>query len=175
MEFNKLLDERRSIRAYSGAPKQEALVEILKKAQQAPSCATTQGYRCYVAASPEKTAEIREKALPPFNADRTVNAAYIVTTYLRDTVSLRDGKPMNEIGNGWAAYDLGLHDSYLILAAKDAGYDTLIMGIRDSDALREILSIPDTEEVMAVIAIGKAAQEPTARPRKALDEVTKFF
>ena len=82
---------------------------------------------------------------------------------------------MNEIGNGWAAYDLGLHDSYLVLAAKDAGYDTLIMGIRDSDALRQILDIPDTEEVMAVIAIGKAAQEATARPRKALEEVTKFF
>ena len=79
------------------------------------------------------------------------------------------------MGNGWGAYDLGLHDAYLVLAAADMGYDTLIMGIRDSDALREILSIPDTEEVMAVIAIGKAAQEPTARPRKALEEVTKFF
>ena len=175
MEFNKLIDERRSIRAYAGAAEHEALVEILKKAQQAPSWANTQGYRCYVAESPEKTAEIREKGLPPFNADRTVNAAYIVTTYLRDTVSFRDGEPMNEIGNGWAAYDLGLHDSYLVLAAKDAGYDTLIMGIRDSDALRQILDIPDSEEVMAVIAIGKAAQEATARPRKALEEVTKFF
>ena len=175
MEFNRLIEERRSIRAYSGGICHEDLVSILTKAQQAPSWANTQGYKCYVAESEEAITAIREKALPGFNGDRTANAAYIVTTYLRDTVSFRDGQPMNEIGNGWAAYDLGLHDSYLLLAAKDAGYDTLIMGIRDSAALREILSIPDTEEVMAVIAIGKAAQEPVARPRKALEEVTKFF
>ena len=175
MEFTKLIKERRSIRAYSAPVDHDDLVDILTKAQQSPTWANTQGYRCYVAESPEKIAEIREKGLPQGNSDRTTNAAYIVTTYLRDTVSFRDGKPMNEIGNGWAAYDLGLHDSYLILAAKDAGYDTLIMGIRNSDALREILNIPDTEEVMAVIAIGKAAQEPTDRPRKSREEVTKFF
>ena len=175
MEFDKLIEERRSMRGYSGGVCREDLVKILTKAQQAPSWANTQGYKCYVAESDEATAAIREKALPGFNGERTANAAYVVTTYLRDTVSFRDGKPMNEIGNGWAAYDLGLHDSYFILAAKDAGYDTLIMGIRDSAALREILSIPETEEVMAVIAIGKAAQEPPPRPRKNFDEVTKFI
>ena len=78
-------------------------------------------------------------------------------------------------GNFWGAYDLGLHDAYLILAAKDAGYDTLIMGIRDADAIRERLSIPENEEIMSVIAVGKAGEEPALRPRKKLDEVVRFF
>ena len=86
-----------------------------------------------------------------------------------------DGTPVNEIGNGWGAYDLGLHDAYLVLAAKNAGYDTLIMGIRDADAIRERLSIPENEEIMSVIAVGKAAEEPGLRPRKAPEEVTRFF
>ena len=98
-----------------------------------------------------------------------------MTTYVKDTVGFTQGKPENEIGNGWGAYDLGLHDAYLILAASDAGYDTLIMGIRNAAALREALGIPDTEEVMSVIAIGKRAAEPVARPRKALEETVKFF
>ena len=83
--------------------------------------------------------------------------------------------PTNEIGNGWEAYDLGLHDAYLILAASDAGLDTLIMGIRDSEAIREVLGIPENEEVMSVIAIGKRAKEPAPRPRKELEEVPRFF
>ena len=29
---------------------------------------------------------------------------------------------MNEAGNYWGAYDLGLHDAYFILAASNAGY-----------------------------------------------------
>ena len=98
-----------------------------------------------------------------------------MTTYVKDIVGFNDGTPVNEIGNGWGAYDLGLHDAYLILAAKDAGYDTLIMGIRDADAIRERLSIPENEEIMSVIAVGKAGEEPALRPRKKLDEVVRFF
>ena len=74
----------------------------------------------------------------------------------------------------WGAYDLGLHDAYLILAAKDAGYDTLIMGIRDADALRQALAIPEEEQVVSVIAVGMAAQEPALKPRKPLEEVARF-
>ena len=79
------------------------------------------------------------------------------------------------MGNGWGAYDLGLHDAFLILAASDLGYDTLIMGIRDGSAIREKLGIPGNEQIMSVIAIGKRAKDASPRPRKELEEVTKFF
>ena len=85
------------------------------------------------------------------------------------------GQPDNEVGNGWGAYDLGLHDAYLVLAAADMGYDTLIMGIRDADAIRRLLNIPENEAIMSVIAVGKRDKAPAARPRKPLDEVTRFF
>ena len=88
----------------------------------------------------------------------------------------KDGiTPENEIGNGWGCYDLGLQNSNLILKATDLGLSTLIMGLRESDKLREILSIPETESVVAVIAVGKATEEPTRKPRKSLDEIAKFF
>ena len=63
----------------------------------------------------------------------------------------------------------------LILAASDLGYDTLIMGIRDGSAIREKLGIPGNEQIMSVIAIGKRAKDASPRPRKELEEVTKFF
>ena len=62
-------------------------------------------------------------------------------------------------GNGndyWGAYDLGLQNSYLILKAKELGYDTLIMGLRDEEKLRAYFNIPEDEIMLPVIAIGKA-------------------
>lgn len=54
-------------------------------------------------------------------------------------------------------------------------FDTLIMGMRDSDALRALFGIPDGEEVMAVIALGHRASDPVKPTRKPLDEIAKFF
>ena len=175
MEFQELITARRSIRAYDGAIDHEMLVRILKEAQQAPSWKNQQTARCYAVETPETLEAFRAAALPSFNQNSSAKAALIVTTYVKDIVGFGDGGPVNEIGNGWGAYDLGLHDAYLILAARNAGYDTLIMGIRDAEAIRKQLNIPDNEEIMSVIAVGKRSADAAPRPRKAFEEVVKFF
>ncbi len=176
MEFTKLITERRSIRKYESSIVHEELVQILKEAQQAPSWKNQQTSRCYVVETPDFLEEFRAVALPSFNQNSSAHAALIVTTFVKGIVGHSDdGTPVNEIGDGWGAYDLGLHDAYLILAAKNAGYDTLIMGIRDADAIRAKLGIPENETIMSVIAVGKRSADVSARPRKALEEVTRFF
>ncbi len=175
MEFNELIEARRSVRKYESAVTHEDLVRILNAARRAPSWKNQQTSRCYAVETPGILEEIRGAALPGFNAGSSAHAALIVTCYVRDTVGFSENGPVNEIGNGWGAYDLGLHDAYLILAARDLGYDTLIMGIRDAAALREKLRIPANEEIMSVIAVGKRAEEPPLRPRKDLDETVRFF
>ena len=175
MEFTELIRKRRSVRAYSSAPDHDDILVILLDAQQAPSWKNSQTTRWYVAESPEKREELR-LALEPRNQSKALNAALIVSTYVRDIAGFtNDGRPDNEIGNGWGAYDLGLHDAYLILAARNAGYDTLIMGLRDGQKIREILDIPENEEIFSVIAVGKRAEEPAQRPRKELNEIAKFY
>ena len=175
MEFNELIKIRRSVRRYGSAPDHEDLIAILKQAQQAPSWKNLQTARCYIVEDPEKIGELRSQALPSGNQAKAVNAALIVTTYVRDMAGFTAGMPDNEVKNGWGAYDLGLHDAYLVLAASNAGYDTLIMGLRDGEAVRRLLNIPDDETVMSVIAIGKRAEEPALRPRKDLEETGRFF
>ncbi len=173
MEFNELLRTRRSVRAYASAPSHEDLVRILTDAQMAPSWKNSQTTRWYVAESPEKHEQLRE-ALHVINRKKADNALMIVSTYVRNIAGFTQETPDNEVGNGWGAYDLGLHDAYLLLAARNAGYDTVIMGLRDGQKIREILSIPETEEILSVIAIGKRAEEPALRPRKELQEIVKF-
>ncbi len=175
MEFQKLITERRSIRKYDAAISRDDLDAVLRAAQQAPSWKNQQTSPCYAVVTPETLEDLRAAALPSFNRNSSANAALVVTTYVRDVVGFGDGTPVNEIGNGWGAYDLGLRDAYLILAAKDMGYDTLIMGIRDAEAIREKLGIPANEEIMSVIAVGRPAEAPAPRPRKAPEEVIRFF
>jgi len=79
------------------------------------------------------------------------------------------------VGNGWGAYDNGLSNCYLILKARAMGFDTLIMGMRDSDTLRSIFGIPAEETVMAVISLGYRNGEPRQPEHRPFDEVVKFF
>ena len=175
MEFKELIQQRRSVRNYAESISYDDLREILIQAQQAPSWANTQTARVYAVQSEEMLETFREQALPEFNQKNSAGAALLVTTFVKGLAGFRDGSQVNEPGNGWGAYDLGLHDAYLILAAKDAGYDTLIIGMRYADIIREMLGIPENEEIMSVIAIGKQAKEPAMRPRKDPNEVMKFF
>lgn len=86
-----------------------------------------------------------------------------------------DGNPVNEAGDGWGYYDLGLQNENLLLKATELGLDTLVMGIRDGEAIREMLHIPETENVVAVIAVGYKAKEANMPKRKELEEIAKFF
>ncbi|MBE5997214.1 MAG: nitroreductase [Lachnospiraceae bacterium] len=176
MEFNDLIKIRRSTRKYTEErPDHDQIEEILKKAQQAPSWKNLQSARSYVAESPEILEKLRTEGLPEFNRKNSENAVLIVSTFVPGLSGFAGETQSNEQGNAWGAYDLGLHDAYLVLAASDAGFDTLIMGIRDADAIRKLLAIPENEEIFSVIALGKKAQEPQLRKRKELGEVAKFF
>ncbi|MBQ3665399.1 MAG: nitroreductase family protein [Lachnospiraceae bacterium] len=179
MDFTELVASRRSIRAYKAdKPVDNATIsEIIGFAQQAPSWKNSQTGRYYAVTTPEKLAEIKEKALPEFNRNNCKDApALIITTFVKARAGFeRDGSATNELGDEWGAYDLGLQNQLFILKARELGLDTLIMGIRDEKALREALSIPDTEEVVAVISLGYRDIDPDMPKRKATEDIVKFF
>lgn len=54
-------------------------------------------------------------------------------------------------------------------------FDTLIMGMRDSEGLRQLFGISETETVMAVISLGYRADEPNRPGRMDFNEMVKFF
>lgn len=178
MEFNRLTDERRSMRAYKNGVVDEKMIrELIETTLKAPSWKNSETGRYYVAISPEKVNEAREKGLPEFNRKNTENcSAIIVATFVKNISGFKtETEPQNEIGNEWGAYDLGIQNAYLILKAKDMGLDTLIMGIRDEKALREMFNIPENEEVVSVIALGCGNKEPKAPARKDVSEVCRIF
>ena len=179
MEFSELIKLRRSVRKYQEdtSISEAALIEILQAAQMAPSWKNSETGRYYVIKSPEMVSEIKKTCLPVFNHNSSEHAQVLVVTTFEKGISgfNPDGNPTNELGDEWGAYDLGLQNAYMLLKARELGVDSLIMGIRDSELLREKLSIPDSQEVAAVIALGYSAVEPKLNPRKELEEIYKIF
>ena len=156
MEFEALLEARRSVRAFdeTKAVTEDQIKTLIEAGIQA----------------------FAADCLPEFNAQSSHGAALVVTTFVSNRSGFdREGNPDNECGNGWGYYDLGLHNENFVLKAKELGLDTLIMGIRDGEAIRKQLSIPDTETVVSVIAVGYGKTTPEKPKRKSPEDIVKFF
>ena len=175
--FDEVLNSRRSVRSYDASKtiSESEVKEILLATQNAPSWANVQPSKYYVAMSPEKIAAIQE--LIGEGNKKNVQGApvLIVSTYEKGKSGFFGEGPLNEVGDGWGAYDNGLSNAYFILKARSMGYDTLIMGMRDAAALRSLLNIPPNEAVMAVISLGYRAGDPKTPAHRNLDEIVKFF
>jgi len=177
MEFQNLIESRRSVRKYADQEvTREQVEEIIRAAQEAPSWKNQQTSKYYCVLSKEKREEIRTTCFPSFNEQRSLNAALIVTAYEKNNVGFDDnGQPINELGNGWGCYDLGLQNMIFMLKARELGLDTLVMGIRDGQKLRAALNIPENEEIGAVLALGYADEEPKKPRRRELSDIAKIF
>lgn len=179
MELQDVLNERRSIRNYDADKKvtKEQLEIIINAAILAPSWKNLQTSRYYCILSDEMIKEISDKCLPEFNQKNSEGAALVVTTFVKNCVGFDrlSKEPVNECANGWGYYDLGLQNENFVLKAKESGLDTLIMGIRDGEAIREFLDIPENEQVVSVIAIGYAADAAQMPKRKSVSDIAKFY
>ncbi len=171
MDFTELLKERRSIRSFDETVRisAEELNEIFHDALYAPSWKNFEEARYYAAVSDEMIAAV-EEALPGFNLKSSKGAAFVVATFVKGQSGFAQGEPVDAHGDKWGAYDAGLANAYFVLAARARGYDTLIMGLRDEEKLREVFRIPENEEILPIIAIGKRKGEAVFRPRKKTEE-----
>jgi len=174
--FHDVVTTRRSIRNYDATKTiSEAEVrQLITLTQEAPSWANGQPTKYYVAMTPEKVAAVQE-LVGDFNKRNVQGAPVLmVSTYEKTKSGFFQGQATNEIGEGWGAYDNGVSNAYLVLIARAMGFDTLIMGMRDSDALRTQFNIPDSETIMAVISLGYRAAEPNRPGRRPLEEIVSF-
>ena len=176
--FDELIRERRSIRNYDPdkSVPQETVEQLIAAAVEAPSWKNQQTGRYYVVASPEMREQLK-KCLWSQNQITVKDApVLIVTTFVRGIVGFeKDGTPSNELGDGWGIYDLGLQNSLLLLKATDLGLDSIVLGLRDAEAIRTLLDIPVGEVVVSVIGIGYRSKDANRPTRKQVAEIAKFY
>jgi len=177
VSFDEVVATRRCVRDFAPDKtiSEQEVREIIAAAQEAPSWRNFQESRYYVAISPEKVAAA--KLACGRNAERIANApVMIASSFVKGLSGFNDeGKAVDGLGDGWGAYDNGLSNAYLVMKARAMGFDTLIMGGRDAEAIRGIFGIPQDEEITVVIALGYRASDPKRPERFPIDDVVKFF
>ena len=176
--FDQIISERRSVRNYD--PDKEVgrtLVEqLLAAALEAPSWKNQHTSRYYAVVSSEMRGKLRECLLSQNQTTVKDAPVLIVTTFVRGIVGFeKDGSPTNELGDGWGIYDLGLQNALLLLKATDLGLDSIVLGLRDAEAIRTLLDIPAEEVIVSVIGIGYRSKDSNRPPRKQVDEIAKFY
>ena len=175
MELQKVIEERRSIRKYAPCVvKKEEIEELVKAAQMAPSWKNSETARFYVSLSEDMKEKTRD-CLASFNKERTENeGAFIVTTVVHG-ISGYMANGATHLGNGFECFDNGLAVENLLLSAYEMGYGTLIMGLYKEEKIRALFGIPEGENIVAVIALGKADVDPEVPARLPLGDVLKIF
>ena len=173
MDFAELVEARRSVRAYSPCEiSRGEIAGIVKAAVEAPSWKNRAPARYRVVRAGALMERLRREALPPSNCAKAEGAAAMAAvTFKRGESGFTGAAPDNEFGEGWGAYDAGLASAYFLLAARDRGWDTLVIGLRDEAKVRGLLEIPEDETLTAIILLGKAKAPPAKMPRVAVESI----
>ncbi len=168
---------RRSIRKFKNDKISHSLLEsIISTASFSPSWKNTQITRYIAIEDTSLIQKIADDFTPEFNANivRQVSTL-IAVTFIKGRCGFeRDGSFSTKKGDRWQMFDVGAACQTFCLAAHEAGLGTVIMGIWDEDGITELLDIPETQELAALIAIGYPDIAPDAPRRKSVEDLLTY-
>lgn len=180
MEFVTGLTGRRSIRHYTEQTvSAEEIRNIIETARFAPSWKNSQTARYHAILNPELKNRIADEATLDFSKNqlniRNAPALIVLTSVKQISGYNPDGTFTTSKGTHWESFDAGIATQTFCLSAYANGFGTLIMGIFDEQKIAEILNLPETESVSALIALGHAGTTPDAPARHTPDEILEIL
>ena len=168
---------RRSIRKFKNDKISHSVLEsIVSTASFSPSWKNTQITRYIAIEDTSIIKKIADDFTPEFNANiiRQISTLIAVTFVKGRCGFERDGSFSTKKGDRWQMFDVGVACQTFCLAAHEAGLGTVIMGIFDEDGITELLDIPETQELAALIAIGYPDISPDAPKRKSVEDLLTY-
>jgi len=167
-----IIKGRRSVRNYENKDVPEDLLKQLYEAVQwTPSWANTQCWELVVVRDAETRQKLQEAMSKGNPATKAIVDAPVVMALCGKLQSsgYYKGQAPTKFGD-WFLFDLGLATQSLCLAAHDLGLGTVITGLFDHDAVKQILQVPEGYEVVTLIPVGYPAKTPSAPKRRTPEE-----
>ena len=171
MDLFEVVEKRRSIRKFR--PKRvttKDLRKILEAGRLAPSGGNRQPWYFIVV----RQSETKKALATAANNQTFVAEADVVIAALGDPAISRAKLPYT-LSSTRLPYkqDPMIAVEHMILAATALGYGTCWIGAFNEAEVKEILKIPESLAVVALLPIGVPDEDPPQRPRKAFTEI--FF
>ena len=192
MDVMEAIASRRSIRKFTDQPvPEDAVRKMLTAATLAPSAKNRQPWRFVVVTGGEKRAQmirlmragIDDAKAQGLQTGTAIMTARVmerapVTIFVFNPLAVDLDSPRATEERALDLFDtesVGAAVENLILAAQELGLGTLWMGDVWS-AYRHLATwLGEPGLLVAAVAVGYPAEEPPARPRKALEEVVRWF
>ena len=172
MELMEAITNRRSVRKFTDYyVTDEEIGEMLNAARLAQSWANTQIWEFIVVRDHNLIEKVTETYSHGNRATKcSMSASVLIVACAKMGVSGTKGGEDKTKFSEWFMFDLGVAVQNLCLRAHELGLGTVIVGLIDHDACKQLLAVPEGYEVVASIPVGKPVAVETGRPRKSLDE-----
>ena len=157
---------RRSVRSYEDrGVEEEKLRQVLEAGRLAPSANNRQHWKFVVVRDPER----RRRLIGAAKGQSFVGEApvLIVACATSSDHIMPCGHPSHLV-------NVAIAIDHMTLAARELGLGTCWIGAFDQDAVRGVLGIPKSVEVIELLPLGYPTSWPSARSRKPLEDVTNY-
>jgi len=176
MTLDEILEARRSIRGYTSQPvKEEDIKAVFEAARVAPSACNSQTWRFIAVTDRALIQKIAQEGMRPIVRNAWIETAplIIVGCSQLDIVANRVGSLVT--GIEYYQIDLGIAMEHIVLKATELGLGTCWIGWFNEKKIKEILEIPKTVKVLALLTVGypKDTGANPVKKRKSLGEI--FF
>ena len=172
MKVIEAIEERRSIRSFSGQPvEEEKLLRVLEAGRLAPSARNMQDWKFVVVKDPGLRRRLAEAAR---NQEFVGQAPVVIVACGTSDYVMTCGQLTYPI-------DVAIAVDHMTLAAVEEDLGTCWIGAFYEDKVKEILGVPENVRVVALLPLGYPAETaknakdvPMPKPRKPLDEIVVY-
>lgn len=180
MDAITMLTERRSVRRFKEKKvPREKITEILEVASFAPSWANFQIARYTIIDKKETLLKLADLACQNFKPNHAIisHAAGVVVLSVSKNKSGHDfsGETASSTGDSWSMFDAGIASQTFSLAAYAKGVASVMIGFFDIEGVAELIDLPETEDLVVLIAYGYEKEHPKQTPRKPVSEISRFL
>lgn len=169
MDLTTAIKSRKSVKSFNGkVPSWKKVIQAIDVARHAPMAGNIFSVKFTLIEDKDKIDKIADATQQSFVSKA---GSLIVVTSNREKVR----KMFDANEKGFAQQQAGSVIQNLLLALTEKGIDSCWVGFFDDALVKEVVKVPGSEEVEAVIALGFAAKGNTSKKQKAELENLVFF
>lgn len=170
MEFDEVVKQRRSVRAYaSRAVSRESVEMILRCADEAPTAGNHQPFHVLVVNDPAQRSALARACF----GQAFIESAPVALVFFKDPK--RSVDEYGERGDSlFSLQDTTIACAYAQLAATDQGLATCWVGAFVEAEINELLGAPVHLTPVAILSLGYPAEDPPRPPRRGLSSLVSW-
>lgn len=178
MSFQKLINQRQSVRKYKSEPVgREKIKQLIEAVHLAPSACNSQPWKLIVVDDEQLKNEVAKSTFSKtvsfnkFALEAPVIAVFVIEK--PKLVARIGGKIKNQ---EYPQYDIGIAAEHFCLQAAELGLGTCMLGWFNEKKIQKLLNIPKKRKVALLITLGYSPDDYKQRKkiRKPLHEICGF-